>query len=63
MTPDDTTMTFFQSPTIINNMDKERTSEVGVTLLQQVPPAMICTSACPAIAAVLQGPSASALFL
>ena len=35
-------------------MDNERTSEVGVTLVQQVPPEMICTSASPAMDRVSQ---------
>jgi hypothetical protein len=35
-------------------MDKERTSEVEVTLVRQVPPEMICTSASPAMDCVWQ---------
>jgi len=35
-------------------MDKERISEVGVTLVQQVPPEMICTIASPAMDSVSQ---------
>jgi len=53
MTPDDTTMPP-QLPTPINNMYKGRTSEVGVTLVQQVSPKMICTSASPAVDRVSQ---------